>query len=125
MASQFGAKAVAVVLSRVVFGVVLSGGVVRVVRSVRSGNGAAGGATLWGRYTKKKRSVLMATASASVINTLSHLFSISKNLNFAKIAEKPEPLQREGKDLGKKMGHLADVRPSQVRCGTLTGEDRG
>ena len=78
-------------LSRVVFGVVLSGGVVRVVRSVRSGNGAAGGATLWGRYTKKKRPVLMATASASVINTLSHLFSISKNLNFAKIAEKPEP----------------------------------
>ena len=41
-------------LSRVVFGVVLSGDVVRVVRSVRSGNRVAGGATLWGRYTKKK-----------------------------------------------------------------------
>ena len=46
------AVAVAVVLSRVVFGVVFSGGGVGGVRSVCSGGRAAGEPSLLGRYTR-------------------------------------------------------------------------
>ena len=80
--------AVADVLSRVVFGVVFSGGgVVRVVRSVCSGNAAPGGSATRGRYTKKKSPALMARTSTSVTRAVSHLLSMSKNLTFGKIAK--------------------------------------
>ena len=80
--------AVADVLSRVVFGVVFSGGgVVRVVRSVSSGNAAPGGSATRGRYTKKKSPALMARTSTSVTRAVSHLLSMSKNLTFGKIAK--------------------------------------
>jgi hypothetical protein len=90
------AVAVAVVLWRVgsgvVFGVVFSGCAVRVVPSVCSGSGGAGGAVR-GRYTKKRRPPLITSTSTSVANTTVHfhLSNISKNLTFGKIAKEPEP----------------------------------